>query len=68
MMNDGEKRLPATKPFPKAGFQITTEKIPPDDLPRYEQKRTDTSDYPSVRQKRKGRAFAALGNDVQTEY
>ncbi len=52
-MNDGEKRLPARKPFPKTGFQITTEKDPPDDLPRYEQKQTNTPDNPSVRQKRK---------------
>jgi len=35
-----EQYLPATEPFPRIGFQITTEENSTDDLPRNEQNRT----------------------------
>src|ERR1700674_1438843 len=35
-----EQYLPATEPFPRIGFQITTERDSTDDLPRNEQNRT----------------------------
>jgi hypothetical protein len=34
-----EQKLPATEPFPRTGFQTTTEEISADDLPRNEQNR-----------------------------
>jgi hypothetical protein len=36
-----ETKLPATEPFPGFGFQITTEAISADDLPRNEQNRSN---------------------------
>ena len=32
--------MPAAEPFPGIGFQITTQEIPTDDLPCYEQEQT----------------------------
>ncbi|MGA8658034.1 MAG: hypothetical protein WB586_17970 [Chthoniobacterales bacterium] len=32
--------MPAAEPFPGIGFQITTQEIPIDDLPCYEQEQT----------------------------